>query len=565
MKKLFSILGLLSILFCQTIYSVEELNLGNQVNLRSTANDIEKINIIKQSLSDSSHKGFDIDELIEKSPKKEFLGRTLIGFDADIFLYYYLSKSKYIKESLFDINVALLKLQETSAKFSPNLNLGMNYSNANNLSSFTGENEQYLSTTQVSRVGSSAALSILGTNGINYQLGYTIDRNSPTRKNYDSSLSLLSEEDGIEYHSSQLSLDMTVPLAKGWGDVNLASVKQAGLDTKNAVMQTESIIHDLAKQTVLVYWGFAKLFHQVETLNNEVLLSRKIFEETQQRYELGAIDKLSVDEAENRYLLKEQDLKSLMISIKDSEDIIKDAVDMLHVEYGLYPVYPFTLPDMSADSVEQLEEYFELAQNTSPSYKNLKIELDKAYLEESEKKDATDSDINLSLGYTMNGYAENASQSMEDNGFHSYNVGIGWSIPLGTNSNVAQFAQSREKINKLLLQEETFVSNINLDIKSRINNITLLQRKLEIAERTIQLNQSLYGRELEKYRLGASTVSDVSQTQQNLFNANYSFIDMYTQLQSAYLQFNIVVGKYKPLNNFNELRKKHSPSLESFE
>ena len=110
-------------------------------------------------------------------------------------------------------------------------------------------------------------------------------------------------------YATRLSLTATQSLLRGYGlDVNLASLRQARLDTRSSEYELRGFAESLVAQTEEAYWDCALAQQQIQITEKSLDLANDQLRETLDRIQLGNVAATEKVAAEAEVALRQEDL-----------------------------------------------------------------------------------------------------------------------------------------------------------------------------------------------------------------------------------------------------------------
>jgi outer membrane protein TolC len=138
----------------------------------------------------------------------------------------------------------------------------------------------------------------------------------------------------------------------------------------------------------------------------------------------------------------------------------------------------------------------------------------------------------------------------------NYSIGFQINIPLRNRSAQAQMQQQTFQLRQAELQYQAQTNQIRADVQNAQVNIETARERYKAAQEARVLQEQTLDNEQKKLQLGASTVFQVIQTQQNLANARQQEVTAQVAYASAKLQMDVATGNLMEKYNivFDEAR-----------
>lgn len=344
-----------------------------------------------------------------------------------------------------------------------------------------------------------------------FPTGTQVSAGASTARNWSSSPG--------DSHATRLGLSVTQALLRGAGrGANLASIRQARLDTLASQYELRGFAEALVARVETTYWDYALARRQIEIYTNSLKLAGQQLSETKERIKVGKLAGTELAAAEAQVALRKEDL------INARSTLAKTRLQLLRL---LSPSgadrwkREVTLRDEPAVPDEKLDDvklHVELALQQRPELNQAKLSLRRGDIEIVRTKNGLlpRMDFFLTLGKT--GYAESFHSSVKNFNSGSYDISAGLTLefPLGNRAARARHRHAllgREQAAEALAN---LVQLVQVEVRCAHIEVNRAREQVTATAATRRLREETLRCETEKFRVGKSTTFLVAQTQRDL-------------------------------------------------
>jgi outer membrane protein TolC len=401
-------------------------------------------------------------------------------------------------------NPAIRRTYEETARsaFDPTMSAGVTDSHQ--------KTEEGGSETESSTTSTEAGLSQFFPTGTEFGLGITNDRTQ----------SSLGEE-----YSTRVGVSVTQSLLSGFGSgVNLASVRQAEIDTLSSQYELWGYTESLVAQVETTYWNYALAQRQVQIFTDSLKLAQQQLDETTERIKVGKLAETERAAAQAEVALRNQDLIDAKSNLaKTNLQLLRLVGEDLFSREVIIETKP-TVPDVTLDDVES---HVKLALRMRPDLNQSRLSLQRGELELIKTKNGLLPKLDLFITLGKSGYADSFNSSISEvssSKSRDFSAGLSFEFPLGNRS--AKAAHSRafttnEQAKEAITNLEQL---IQVDVRSAYVEVLRAKEQVSASAATRSLQEVKLGTETEKFRVGKSTAFLVAQAQRDLVASQVSEI-----------------------------------------
>ena len=218
-----------------------------------------------------------------------------------------------------------------------------------------------------------------------------------------------------EEYETNLSLTVTQALLRGRGlDVNLASLRQARIDTRASEYQLRGLAQSLLAEVENAYWDYTLSKEEVEIYEASVELGKKLVKETIERIKLGQMARSEVFYGESETAKRRQDLIDAQSFRANARLRLLRLLNPAGENFWQRKVVLLTPPERLNPQLEGVDQHIKVALLMRPDLNQARLAVQRNELEVVKTKNGLlpKLDFFVSLGRT--GYASSFGGSVSD-------------------------------------------------------------------------------------------------------------------------------------------------------
>lgn len=367
----------------------------------------------------------------------------------------------------------------------------------------------------------------------------TVVRNSSTNPN---------QVYGTDTDTDSTFLDVTVrqQLLRGGGlGVNLASLRQAKLAALASDYELRGFTEDLISQVEQTYWNTLTAQRQIAIFEDSLRVAENQFAEVEERIRIGKLPESERAAAESEVAQR----RSSLIDARSNYDTLRIALLRLINPNAdsLRPVDLNLLSDPTLPEVQlsDVEASVALARRMRPDLNQTRLLIKQDDLEVVRTRNGLlpQLDVFLTLSQSVNKthYSELFLVSVQNDRDErtTTQIGADFSYPIGNRAARSRHHRSKLSRTSNLRALANLSQLVEQDIRTAYVEVERSRQQIDATAATRRLAETTLQSEIEKFRLGRSTVLLVSQAQRDLLSAQISEV----QAKTAYL--NALVNLYR--------------------
>ena len=355
-------------------------------------------------------------------------------------------------------------------------------------------------------------------------------------------------------------VDVTCEFA--WAEGKVFQFKQQVITTISAVLN--------------LYWDLVSFNQDLKARKDELATAQALFEDHKKQVQIGTLAPIEVTRAEAQVYASQQDLLISQTNLLQQETVLKNALSRNGVasptlaEVHIIPLDHIEVPP--ADNLKPINDLVQQALGNRTEIAQNRINIDsqkillrgiKNGLKPSLQVFADVNNTGLSgpanvLGpnevepvpYLTGGYGNLLAQIFRRN-FPSYSAGLSLNIPLRNRAAQADYATSALELRQSELTLQKAVNQVRVDVNNAVIGLRQARVRYDSAVKARILQQQTLDADKKKYTLGASTVFQVVQDQQNLATSESAETQALANYSHARIAFDQSLGNTLAVNHIS--------------
>ena len=318
---------------------------------------------------------------------------------------------------------------------------------------------------------------------------------------------------------ARLGLSVTQSLLRGFGsEVNLASVRQAELDTLASVYELRGFTEALLADVEIGYWNHVLAVKEIEIFERSLAVARQQRDEIEQWIEVGILPEIEAAAARAEVARREQALISAQSLREERHLRLLRLIGHDLAAPAVPEIRTTSEPGLEPRSVSDLGERLELAERSRPELGEARLRLEQGRLETVITRNGVLPRLELFLALGKTGYAETFADSLRETGSdtHDLTAGIRLSHLLGNRSAGARHLAARASRRQAVEAVANLREIVRLDVRLAVNAVERTRRQITASAVTRGFQEETLNAEQERFAVGASTALLVAQAQRDL-------------------------------------------------
>ena len=339
-------------------------------------------------------------------------------------------------------------------------------------------------------------------------------------------------------YATRLGLSATQSLLRGYGlDVNLASLRQARLDTASSEYELRGFAESLVAQTEEAYWDCALARQQIQITEKSLALANDQLRETLDRIQLGNVAPTEKVAAQAEVALREEDL----INARSAYDAARLVLLRLLSPGGKTFERELVLldrPSATPEPAENLSDHIEAAERMRPDLNQARLLVERDELDIVKTKNGLLPQLNLFVNLGRTGYSSSFAGSVSNLNAGDYDAMVGLNFEYPPANRAAKAADARARMTRD--QADQALGNlaqlVEEDVRAAFIEILRTRAQVAATEASRTLQEEKVRVESEKFRIGKSTSLLVGEAQRDLLSSQIAYVQAVAGYRKALVE-----------------------------
>jgi outer membrane protein TolC len=347
------------------------------------------------------------------------------------------------------------------------------------------------------------------------------------------------------FASTRVGLSVTQALLRG-ADLraNLASLRQARLDTLASQYELRGFAEFLVAEVETAYWDYALAQRQIEIYTDSLRLAEKQLAETQERINIGRLAETELAAAQAEIALRREGL------ITARSDLAAQRLHLLRLLNGpgqnlwdqqLVLENQPAVPEVKLDDVEQ---HARLALRMRPDLNQARLQVQRGDLEIVKTGNGLLPQLDLFVTLGKTGYAEAFGRSVQNVRGDGYDVLLGIRAEYPPANREAQARHQRAVLGRRQAVEavKNLAQIVQVDVRSAFIEVNRFREQIAATATTRKFQAEKLRAESEKLRVGRSTSLLVAAVQRDLLASQIAEIQAVVNYLKALVELHRLEG-----------------------
>lgn len=343
----------------------------------------------------------------------------------------------------------------------------------------------------------------------------------------DRSLDDPNTQDPDDTYRSYANIGITQALLQGAGqDVNLASLHQARIDTQASEYELRGLAEALTAAIEDAYWDYT-LAQEEQTIYTKSLdLANRLTQETRERIELGQVARTEIYFAEAEAAVRQQNLIDARSRLETNRLILLRLINPPGKSLWNRQLRILTPPEAPDARIADIEAHLAFAHRMRPELNQARLAVERGGLELVKTKNGLLPRLDLFITLGRSGYSRSFGNSLNDIG-HSdegMNVLAGFRFEFPPINRGAKARHERSTLH--LAQDQEALQNLTQlveeDVLSAVVEINRAWEQIRASALSVTYQTEKLQAEIDRYRLGKSTMYRVAQAERDLVESQVS-------------------------------------------
>ncbi len=330
-----------------------------------------------------------------------------------------------------------------------------------------------------------------------------------------------------DQHASRLGLTVTQALLEGAGtDVNLASVRQARLDTLASGYELRGFTEALLAAVETTYWDYALAHRQIQIFEESLQLAEQQLGETQQRIKVGTLAETEMAAAQAELALRREALINARSSLATIRLRLLRLINPRDPDLWDREVVLEDRPLVPEVKLDDVQSHVAVALRLRPDLNQARLGVARGNLEMVKTKNGMLPRMDLFISLGKSGYADSFGSSIGELEGRSYDIAAGLTLeyPLANREARARHRRALLTTRQAAEAVENLAQLVQVDVRSGYIEVERTMEQVAATAATRELQEEKLRAETAKFRVGKSTTLLVAQAQRDLVASQISEI-----------------------------------------
>jgi outer membrane protein TolC len=363
------------------------------------------------------------------------------------------------------------------------------------------------------------------------------------------------------FASTRVGLTVTQALLRGFGTrANLASLRQAELDTLSSEYELRGFAESLVAQVEATYWDYALAERQIEIYTQSLKLAEDQLTETVERIETGALAETELAAAQAEVALRREDLINARSSFATVRLRLLRLLNPPGTENWERDIVLQNQPIVLDTPLDEVVSHVQVALRMRPELNQALLGVKRGDLEIVKTRNGLLPKMDLFITLGKSGYANSFGRSFRelDGDNYDFLVGFTFEYPLANRDAEARHQRAVLTRKQSVEAVGNLTQLVELDVRSAYIEVDRASEQVAATGATRKLQEEKLRAETEKFRVGKSTSLLVAQAQRDLVASQIS------EIQAVVNHLKALVELYRLEGSLLERRGISAPGREPF-
>ncbi len=321
-----------------------------------------------------------------------------------------------------------------------------------------------------------------------------------------------------DQYVGNLGLTISQSLLQGFGlPANLANLRRAKLDTEISVSELKAIAEYITAEIEKSYWDLYLTGQEMNIQEQSLILAQKQYSESLERVKVGKLPELELAAVEAEVALR----KSALIEAQSKNEQTRLCfIYLLSPEKeNIWYTYPILIdkPFFPTDTLDSIAVHEQLGMKYRPDLQQANLELEKGKLEIKRTKNGLLPQLDFFITLGKSTFSETFKDAFPDfnTPFYQVNTGLIFGFPVPNRKASAQLKRAQCSQEQQVAAVKNMEKLVQRDIHSAYIEVVRSRQQIEAISVTRDLQKKKLDAELEKFRVGKSTIFLVLQAQRD--------------------------------------------------
>lgn len=339
--------------------------------------------------------------------------------------------------------------------------------------------------------------------------------------------------------ATRLGMSVTQALLRGAGiEYNLASLRQAKIDTKSSQYELRGFAETLVAQVEEAYWNYALTRRQIDIFLESLNLAEQQKAETQEIIRIGALAESELAAAEAEIALRREGLINAKSALEKNRLQLLRLLNPPADNLWKRDLVLLDLPMVPNVTLDDVEAHVQVALRMRSDLNQARLQAQRGDLDIVKTKNGLLPKMDFFIELGKGGYAGSFGRSIGNIDEKSYDVLAGLSFEYPFMNREAGAKHRASILNREQAEESlhNLAQIVQVDVRSAYIEVNRTREQIAATRATRALQEEKVRIETEKFRVGKSTTLMVAQAQRDLLSSRISEISAVTNYLKAIIE-----------------------------
>ena len=329
-------------------------------------------------------------------------------------------------------------------------------------------------------------------------------------------------------YQTRLGVNINQALLQGAGlEVNLATIRQARLDTRISEYELRGFTEALVQEIEDTCWDYALALRTIEIVTNALELARQQLAETNERIRVGDLARIESAAAEAELARRQENLINARSRLETTRLALLRLLNPGGESFWDREINLRSIPAVPEIKLDDVETYVAVGLKMRPEMSQARLQIDRDELELVKTRNGLLPRLDLFITLGKSGYAESFGESFANLSADGYDAQAGLRLEYPVFNRGPRARQQRATYTRD--QDERAVANlaqlVQVDVRAAYIEVRRTREQITATAATRQFQQEVLRAEMEKSRVGKSTSFLVAQAQRDLLASQIAEVE----------------------------------------
>ena len=345
--------------------------------------------------------------------------------------------------------------------------------------------------------------------------------------------------------SARLGLTVTQALLRGFGPtVNLATVRQAELETLVSRYELRGFVEALLAEAESAYWRYILAREEISIFQRSLDVAQQQYDQVRERIDVGVLPETEAAAARTEIAVREQALIDARSNVQAERLRLLRLMNAGPMGRNDRQILPTSNPQIAPAAIEDATERIVLARQSRPDLNEARLRLEQNRLETIRTRNGLLPRLDVFIALDKTGYGESFSESFRelDGPTYDLTMGVEFSQSLGQLTAKGLYEASRAQRDEAAASVRNLEQLVELDVLLAINDVERARQQIDATRTTRELQERTVQAEIERFDVGTSTTLLVAQAQRDLLQAQINEIEAVIAYRLALIGLHLAEG-----------------------